>query len=154
LKSDILRVPPIQLPTKKSETWVLLMKFHRRMNLTALLVTILGSRNKNKHSEFWYFTSQRYLLYKFRLKKDKPWVFLNKFRCRTNLMHFILHTNMWQVYTRPTSASDFSLTYLVFSGSTEAIWKKLIFQIFSFKVIPSQILSTKARALKFNRKFF
>jgi hypothetical protein len=39
------------------------MNFHRRMNLT---VTILGSRNKNKHSEFWYLTSQRYLLYRFR----------------------------------------------------------------------------------------
>jgi hypothetical protein len=66
------------------------MKFHRGMNLTALLVTILGSRNKNKHSEFWYLTFQRYLLYKFRLKKDKPWIFLSKFRCRTILMFFLL----------------------------------------------------------------
>jgi hypothetical protein len=66
------------------------MKFHCRMNLTALLVTILGSRNKNKHSEYWYLTSQRYLLYKFRLEKDKPWVFWSKFRCRTILMHFLL----------------------------------------------------------------
>jgi hypothetical protein len=60
------------------------------MNLTALLVTNLGSRNKNKHSEFWYLTTQRYLLYKFWLKKDKPWVFFSKFRCRTILMHFLL----------------------------------------------------------------
>jgi hypothetical protein len=66
------------------------MKFQYRMNLTALLVTILGSRNKNKHSEFWYLTSQWYLLYKFRLKKDKPWVLLSKFRCGTILMHFLL----------------------------------------------------------------
>jgi hypothetical protein len=88
---------------------VLFNKFHPRTNLTALLVTILGSRNKNKHSEFWYLKFQRYLLYKFRLKTDKPWVFLSKFRCRTILMHFLLHTNMWQVYTRPTSASDFFL---------------------------------------------
>jgi hypothetical protein len=66
------------------------MKFHREMNLTALLVNILGSRNKNKHSEFSYLTSQRYLLYKFRLKKDKPWVFLSKFRCRTILKQFLL----------------------------------------------------------------
>jgi hypothetical protein len=68
----------------------LLIKFHRRKNLTALLVTIWGSKNKNKHSEFWYLTSQRYLLYKFRLKKDKPWVYLSKFRCRTILMHLLL----------------------------------------------------------------
>jgi hypothetical protein len=90
LKFDILSVPPIQIPTKKGQTWVLLRKFHRRTNLTALLVTILGSRNKNKHSKFWYLTSQRYLLYKIRLEKDKPWVFLSKFRCRTILMHFLL----------------------------------------------------------------
>jgi hypothetical protein len=66
------------------------MKFHRTMNLTALLVNILGSRNKTKHSEFWFLTSQRYLLYKFRLKKDKPWVFLSKFRWRTILMHLLI----------------------------------------------------------------
>jgi hypothetical protein len=89
------------------------MKFHRRMNRTALLVTILGFRNKNKHSQFWYLTSQQYLLYKFRLKKDKPWVFFSKFRWRTILMHFLLvTTNMWQIYTRPTSASDFSIQNL------------------------------------------
>jgi hypothetical protein len=55
-----------------------------------LLVTILRSKNQKKYSEFWYLTSQRYFLYKFRLKKDKPWVFLGKFRCRINLMHFLL----------------------------------------------------------------
>jgi hypothetical protein len=66
------------------------MKFHRRMNLTALLVTIFGFRNKNKYSEFWFLTSQRYFLYKFRLKKDKPWVFLSKFRWRTILMHLLI----------------------------------------------------------------
>jgi hypothetical protein len=68
----------------------LLRKFHRRRNPMALLVTILGSRNKNKHSQFWYLTSQRYLQYKFRLKKDKPWVFLSKFRCRRILMLLLL----------------------------------------------------------------
>jgi hypothetical protein len=66
------------------------MKFHRRMNLTAILVTILGSRNKKKHSEFWYLTFQRYLLYKFRPKKNKPWIFLSKFRWRTILMHLLI----------------------------------------------------------------
>jgi hypothetical protein len=66
------------------------MKFHRWMNLTALLVTIFGSRSKYKHSDFWYLTSQRYLLYKFRLKKDKLWVLSSKFCCRTILMHFLL----------------------------------------------------------------
>jgi hypothetical protein len=69
-------------------------------------VTILGSRNKNKHSRFWYLTSQRYFLYKFRLKKDKPWVFLSKFRCRTILMHFSLLIS-GKFHTRPTSASNF-----------------------------------------------
>jgi hypothetical protein len=42
------------------------------------------------------------------------------------------------------------LTYLFgLNGSTEAIWKKMIF---SLKVIAPQIVSTKTRALKFCRK--
>jgi hypothetical protein len=45
LKILILRVPPTQIPTMKGKIldW---SKFHRRTNLMAFFVTILGSRNQ------------------------------------------------------------------------------------------------------------
>jgi hypothetical protein len=52
LKCDILRVlTPIEIPTEKDKTCILLRKFHHRTNLTQLLVTIFGSRNKNTNSK-------------------------------------------------------------------------------------------------------
>jgi hypothetical protein len=42
---------------------------------------------------------------------------LIKFSCKTNWKHYYPIINMWQVYTRPTSASDF------FSeNSSESLW--------------------------------
>jgi hypothetical protein len=39
---------PYKSRLRKVKPWVLLRKFHRRTNLTALLVTISGSRNKSQ----------------------------------------------------------------------------------------------------------
>jgi hypothetical protein len=49
LEIGILRVPPIQIPTKKG---VLFSKFHHKTNLLAFLVIILGSRNQKNYSGF------------------------------------------------------------------------------------------------------
>jgi hypothetical protein len=97
----------------------LLRKFHQRTNLTALLVTILGSRNKNKQSKFWYLTCQRYLLYKFRLEKNKPWEFLSKFRCRTILMHFLLP--ICGKFTRAQLAHQIFFRKLMLLGHTHEL---------------------------------
>jgi hypothetical protein len=45
---DIQRVPPIQ---------ILLRKFYRRTNSMGLVITILGSKNQKKYTEFWNFPS-------------------------------------------------------------------------------------------------
>jgi hypothetical protein len=55
MKFDILRVSPIQTPNyrlRKVKPGVLLIKFHPRIHMMALLVTILGSKNQKKYSEF------------------------------------------------------------------------------------------------------
>jgi hypothetical protein len=47
---------------RKVKPWVLLRKFHRRTNLTALLVTISGSRNKlQKRQKFSTLAFRRFL---------------------------------------------------------------------------------------------
>jgi hypothetical protein len=69
---------------------VLFNKFHRRINLMVVLVTILGSRNTKKYSKFWNLTSLRYLPYKFRLRRVKTWVLLSKLHPRTYLMALLL----------------------------------------------------------------
>jgi hypothetical protein len=48
---------PYKFRLRKVKPWVLFSKFHRRTNLMALLVTILGFRNQNYYSEFWNLTS-------------------------------------------------------------------------------------------------
>jgi hypothetical protein len=52
LKFRVLRVPPIQILSQNGKIQVLFNKFHRRIKLMALLVTILGSRNKKANSKF------------------------------------------------------------------------------------------------------
>jgi hypothetical protein len=47
---------PYKFRLRRINTWVLLNKFHPRTHLMAFLVTILGSRNKKKYSEFWNWT--------------------------------------------------------------------------------------------------
>jgi hypothetical protein len=47
----------MQIPTQNGKIKVLFNKFHPRTNLTTLSVTILGSRNKIKYSEFQNLTS-------------------------------------------------------------------------------------------------
>jgi hypothetical protein len=47
----VLRVPPIQIPTQNGEIKALFNKFHRTINLMALLLTILGSWNKETNSK-------------------------------------------------------------------------------------------------------
>jgi hypothetical protein len=46
------KVPSIQIPTQNEEMKVLVNKFHRRINLVALLFSNSGSRNKTTKSEF------------------------------------------------------------------------------------------------------
>jgi hypothetical protein len=52
MKFDIQKVPAIQIPTKMGQNLSFLNKLHPRTHLVALLVTILGSRNKKKYSKF------------------------------------------------------------------------------------------------------
>jgi hypothetical protein len=51
-KFEVLRVPPIQIPTQNGGMKVLFNKFHHRINLVALLLGNLGSRNKTTYSKF------------------------------------------------------------------------------------------------------
>jgi hypothetical protein len=48
----VLRVPPIQIPTQNGGMKVLFNKFHRGINLVALLFSNLGSRNKTTYLKF------------------------------------------------------------------------------------------------------
>jgi hypothetical protein len=50
LKSESLRYLPYKFRLRKVITWVMLSKFHRRANLTTILVTILRSRNHKQGS--------------------------------------------------------------------------------------------------------
>jgi hypothetical protein len=49
---ESLGYPPIQIPTQNGDMKVLFNKFNRRINLMALLFTILGSRNKKPISKY------------------------------------------------------------------------------------------------------
>jgi hypothetical protein len=69
---------PYKFRLRKVNPWVLFSKFYRRSNLMAYLVTILGARNQKKYSEFKNFTSYRYLLYKFHLRKVKTLSFVKQ----------------------------------------------------------------------------
>jgi hypothetical protein len=51
-KFDVLRVPPIQIPTKKGLN-MSSYKFHPRTKLTALLVTKMMPKNQEKYSKFY-----------------------------------------------------------------------------------------------------
>jgi hypothetical protein len=101
-------------------------KFHRRTNVMTFLVTILGSRNQNKYTVL-KFDILRVPPIQIPTKKVKP-CFLSKFRCRTKSMHFLLP--MRQVYTHPTSASDFfeifykDFHYYLLLQNLEAIFGK------------------------------
>jgi hypothetical protein len=68
LKFDILRVPSLQIPSKKGKR-VLFSKFPRRTNLMALLVTILGSQIAH---QIFYFPH-------IEICKGKYWFHFNKF---------------------------------------------------------------------------
>jgi hypothetical protein len=85
LKFWVLRVPPIQISSQNGKIQVLFNKFSRRINLMALLLTILGSRNKKMNSKFWNLAYLGYLPYKFRLRRVQTCVLLRKFHPKTNL---------------------------------------------------------------------
>jgi hypothetical protein len=84
------RVPPIQISTNNGEIKALFSKFFRRIYLMALLFSSLGSRNKTAFSEFWSLVSQKYLPYKFRLRKRAP--LSSEFYRRTNLTTLLYST--------------------------------------------------------------
>jgi hypothetical protein len=87
----VLREPPIQIPTQNREMNVLFNKFHRRINLVALLFSNSGSRNKTTYSEF----------------RNESLKFEGPLR---------IVGNMWKVFTRPTCASDFFYVFHFISG--------------------------------------
>jgi hypothetical protein len=101
---EVLLYLAYKIRLRKVKPWVLLSKFHRRTNLTALLVTILGSRSKTKYSKIKYLISYGHLPHEFCLRKVKPWV-LKQISLYSKFNSFSI-TNMWQVYTHPTSASE------------------------------------------------
>jgi hypothetical protein len=72
-------------------------KFHRRINLVALLFSNSGLRNKTAYSEF------------------RNWKILRVFSYKVWSLKVICG-NMWKVFTRPTCASDFFLyiTVIIF----------------------------------------
>jgi hypothetical protein len=89
LKFDILRVSPIQIPTKKGQTLRLCYEKFTVEQIWWHFWTILGSRNKTKWSEFGNSTSQGCLPYKCWPRNVDSWV-LRKFHCCINFMHFLL----------------------------------------------------------------
>jgi hypothetical protein len=111
--------------------------------LSELLVTILGFRNKHNCSKFYNLTSQGYFIYKFRLKKVKPWVLLRKFHCRTNLMHLICSTVKHMYFLLPICGKfirDHSLYWM-----TQEPWSNKIF--FFTKTCKKYFLSIKQQTL-------
>jgi hypothetical protein len=90
LKFGVQRVPPIQISSQNGKMQVLFNKFHRRINLMAFLITIMGSRNKKTNSEYCNLTYLGYSPYKFRLRRVKTCVSLRKFHPRTNLMALLV----------------------------------------------------------------
>jgi hypothetical protein len=85
-------------------------------NILQIFVTILTSRNKNKNSEFWCLTGTSHS------NSDFEMLNVAIFDIE-HLEHFnaFLITSMWQVYTRPTSTSDFLVKH-IFLGASVAQW--------------------------------
>jgi hypothetical protein len=52
LKFEVLKVPPTQILTLNGKKKVLLIKFHHGTNLTALLLSYLGFKNKTTYLKF------------------------------------------------------------------------------------------------------
>jgi hypothetical protein len=96
LKFEVLRVPSIQIPTQNGQKWKFFYnKFHRGINLVALLFSNSGSRNKITFSEFGNLkgTSIQNLEVE-------------------GLLRIV--SDMWKVFTHPTCASDFFKTAFYF----------------------------------------
>jgi hypothetical protein len=68
----------MQIPTQNGEMKVLFKKFHRRINLMALLVTILGSRNKKNELKILKFGVLRVPPIQILTKKDSSLCFVKK----------------------------------------------------------------------------
>jgi hypothetical protein len=96
--------PQYKFRLRKVKTCVLLRKFHSRSNLTALLVTTLCSRKNGLR--ILRFDVLRVPLMQIPTKKRWTLSFVDKILLLKKLIAFHI-TNMWQIYTRPTSASDF-----------------------------------------------
>jgi hypothetical protein len=113
LKFGILRVPPIQIPTKKGKN----LEFGyanftlARTHLAAFLVTILGFRNLK---------ILRVLKFVILLK----FCWIKKNRCRTNLMHFLLQ--ICGKFTRALLAHQIFLIHLSssekMSKTSKSLW--------------------------------
>jgi hypothetical protein len=72
------RCSPYKFRLIKVKICVLLRKYYSRSNLSALLVTMLGPRNKKMNSEFWKFYILRVLSIRIPTKKDLNLCFVRK----------------------------------------------------------------------------
>jgi hypothetical protein len=138
--------------------WV--RKCHPITNLMALLITVLWSRNKNG-LKILRFYILRVSPIQISTKKCRTLSFFEQILLYKYKFKAFPITKMWQVYTRPTSASDFfTLEGAILSKRTNILLKTSLFgrffaETFVFeKYFAKKIFARDFIVWNFNEKIF